>query len=100
MKWIKGEFKICVNEQCITACLDTGKRTGYMSGPFGIASDNWTVTHIPSGRKLVERARTFREAKEIVSELMPLADWENADPLHALNHDAIMQVRNVVNGNA
>lgn len=91
MKWHRGEYQIAVNPRAINVD-ETGRRTGYIRGPFGISSRAWDITHIPSGHRISSSASTLKEAKAIVDKLLPMADWAQADPLASLGDAGRRQV--------
>lgn len=94
--WKRDEFKVAINPQAWEARSDSGLRSGYIRGPFGIASQTWYITHLPSGLMVCQRAATLREAKEIVAELLPLLDWTVADPLRIMGEEVREQVLRIV----
>lgn len=72
--------------------LDDGARTddAQLCGPFAIhqtryqdwskARGAWTVTHVPSGRCLLQDATSERAARRLCREVEPLADWSQMTP--------------------
>lgn len=54
-----------------------------LSGPFAIhrsiAGDGWSVTHVPTGREMVQ-AVTPGAAREFVEAVATLTDWETVRP--------------------
>jgi hypothetical protein len=91
MTWKRGTFSVHVHARWHE--IDNGIRTGHTSGPFGIQSKTWHITHIPSGLKLSDSANTFAEAKKVVNQLLPLADWISADPLSRITEETRLAIR-------
>jgi hypothetical protein len=54
-----------------------------ISGPFAIhrsiSGAGWSVTHVPTGREMVE-AMTPKAARAFVAAVAPLVDWETVRP--------------------
>ncbi len=96
--WKRGTFNICVNPRVAYRGDDNGIRTGYTRGPFGIATKTWVITHLPTGLICCERAKTLREAKEIATALLPLANWDEAQPFNNQTEEARLAIRRLVLG--
>jgi hypothetical protein len=95
--WKRSEFTIAINPRAYP--VDPGKRDGYIRGPFGIAKGTWgtwDITHLPSGLKVCEVARSFREAKAIVDQLLPILDWTQAEVPQLMTEEARQAIRQIV----
>jgi hypothetical protein len=53
----------------------------------GSLSPEWTVTHLPSGKAVTQEARSEAAARQIVADLLPLADWTVTDPTPEVKGD-------------
>jgi len=91
--WSRGEYRVAVRR-----LPDDGVRFGYVRAPFAIRQGNWGITHLPSGLLCCDRATTLREAKLIADSLLPLAHWEDPDPLRHITEAQRLAVRAVCTG--
>lgn len=106
MKWKRGEFKVALNPNYVeyssgqikTTEKDNGVRQGYISGPFAIAKSGltWPVTHLASGKKCADKATKLASAKALCEQLLPLADWEQCNPLKTMSEDMRDVIREIV----
>lgn len=99
--WSKGTFKVAVNPRRANPYPDNGERTGYVRGPFGICHvwDRWwVITHLPSGMKVSDNPGSLADAKRRVDALLPLANWEQTDPLRTVAEERRKAIKQIAMG--
>jgi hypothetical protein len=103
LKWTRGRFLIALHPDAEHDPSDTGIRFGHVSGPFGVHAimhhrRSWRLTHIPSGHCIADGIDTLVEAKALAEEVLPLANWNQKNPLEGLSDEQRRRIRCVVMG--
>ncbi len=84
----RGTFKIAINPRHWSSGTDSGERTGYVKGSFGIhgsQAGGFTITHLPSGYE-IGWIRRLRDARSVLETLNTFAVlWDSPDPLKLIS---------------